>query len=420
MSLPQIIQGGMGIGVSSWELAKAVSKQSQLGVVSGVGLDSVFIRRLQDGDPEGHIRRALSSFPCQASVSEVLNDYYLPQGRSLSSPYKRGQLLTIDQTPKQQRLIALASFVEVFLAKEGNCHEVGINFLEKVQLSNLSGIYGAMLAGVNFVIIGAGIPREIPGVLDSFALGQKATLKITVSGERAEDDFRVSFDPLVVFPQMKIHKILRPKFLGIISSASLALHLKRKSTGKVDGFIVEGFKAGGHNAPPRGAYAFDEYGSPVYGEKDIADIKAIAELGLPFWLAGSFGSPAKLQEALKLGASGIQVGTAFAFCEESGLDSKLKTDVIKKWCMNDQVGPERLFTDALASPTGFPFKVVPLKGTQSDPVLYEARPRICDLGYLRSLALNEKGKLVYRCAAGPIDDYVKKGGQAQETSQRKC
>lgn len=44
-----LIQGGMGVGVSNWELAKAVSIEGQLGVVSGTGINTVFIRRLQDG-----------------------------------------------------------------------------------------------------------------------------------------------------------------------------------------------------------------------------------------------------------------------------------------------------------------------------------------------------------------------------------
>ena len=47
-----IIQGGMGAAVSSWRLAKAVSRRGQLGVVSGVALDLILARRLQDGKIE--------------------------------------------------------------------------------------------------------------------------------------------------------------------------------------------------------------------------------------------------------------------------------------------------------------------------------------------------------------------------------
>ena len=60
---PKIIQGGMGVAISNWHLAKTVSKLGQLGIVSGVALEVLLIRRLQDGDVGGHIRRALENFP---------------------------------------------------------------------------------------------------------------------------------------------------------------------------------------------------------------------------------------------------------------------------------------------------------------------------------------------------------------------
>jgi len=62
-SLPRLIQGGMGVGVSSWRLARAVASRGHLGVVSGTAIDAVFVRRLQDGDPGGHLRRAMARFP---------------------------------------------------------------------------------------------------------------------------------------------------------------------------------------------------------------------------------------------------------------------------------------------------------------------------------------------------------------------
>lgn len=38
---PIIIQGGMGVAVSAWPLARAVAETGQLGVVSGTGIDVV-------------------------------------------------------------------------------------------------------------------------------------------------------------------------------------------------------------------------------------------------------------------------------------------------------------------------------------------------------------------------------------------
>ena len=57
---PLIIQGGMGAGVSNWVLARAVALKGQLGVVSGTVLDTILVRRLQDGDRGGHVRRAMA------------------------------------------------------------------------------------------------------------------------------------------------------------------------------------------------------------------------------------------------------------------------------------------------------------------------------------------------------------------------
>ena len=70
--LPAIIQGGMGVAVSGWRLARAVSAAGQLGVVSGTLLPVVLARRLQLGDPDGELRRALAAFPDPALASAIV------------------------------------------------------------------------------------------------------------------------------------------------------------------------------------------------------------------------------------------------------------------------------------------------------------------------------------------------------------
>ena len=208
----------------------------------------------------------------------------------------------------------------------------------------------------------------------------------------------------------------RPFFLGIVASATLAMTLARKSSGQVNGFIVEGETAGGHNAPPRGAMQLNGEGEPVYGPRDVVELEKIRALELPFWLAGSYGAAGKLAEALNLGAVGIQVGTAFAFCEESGICPDLKQQVFQL----SREGSLRVFTDPLASPTGFPFKVVQLSGTLSDAGSVPTRERCCDLGYLRHAYRKEDGTTGYRCPAEPVADFVRKGGTPEETKGREC
>ncbi len=85
---PVLIQGGMGAGVSDWRLARAVSLTGQLGVVSSVALDTILARRLQDGDPGGHMRRGLAMFPFPAMAERILEKYYIAGGRPAGSPYR--------------------------------------------------------------------------------------------------------------------------------------------------------------------------------------------------------------------------------------------------------------------------------------------------------------------------------------------
>ena len=405
----------MGVAVSGWTLARAVSQAGQLGVVSGTALAVVLARRLQLGDPGGPLRRALQQFPVPAVAERVQAEFFVPGGKAPSAPFKPIVMPTMRPGPRFVDLTVVANFVEVFLAKEGHRGLVGINLLEKIQLPTLPSLFGAMLAGVDYVLMGAGIPRAIPGALDELAKGHPTHLKIDVEGALPGDDFHSTFDPQTfcggLLPALK-----RPFFLGIVASATLAMTLAKKSSGHVDGFVVEGETAGGHNAPPRGPLQLTSEGEPLYGPRDVADLEKIRELGLPFWLAGSYGQPGKLAEAIGRGATGIQVGTAFAFCEESGIQPEYKQQAFQL----SRAGAAHVFTDPVASPTGFPFKVVQMKGTMSEADEYAARTRICDLGYLRHPYRKADGSLGYRCAAEPVADFVKKGGTIEDTRGRKC
>ncbi|MEO8679476.1 MAG: nitronate monooxygenase [Vicinamibacterales bacterium] len=414
-SAPTIIQGGMGVGISSWRLAQAVSRLGQLGVVSGTALDQILARRLQDGDPGGDMRRGLDHFPVKAMADRIRQAYFVPGGKAAREPYLTLPMQSKDGTREQHELYIVANFVEVFLAREGHDQPVGINYLEKIQIPHLPSIYGAMLAGVEYVLMGAGIPLKIPGVLDRFVNHEPATYPLTVTGAVAGDDTTLHFDPSE-FTEGRLPPLTRPKFLAIVASDVLAITLQRKSTGRVDGFIVEGPTAGGHNAPPRGKMHLNDTGEPVYGERDVVDLQKVRALGLPFWLAGGYGIPERLRDALDAGAAGIQVGTAFALCAESGLRSDYREALLRKVV----AGTAGVFTDPLASPTGFPFKIADVEGSLSSPSVYQARPRICDLGYLREAYRTPEGTIGFRCPAEPESLYVSKGGDLDDTAGRKC
>lgn len=406
----------MGIAISNWHLANAVSRMGQLGVVSGTGLDQVLARRLQDGDLGGDIRRALQSFPLPKLTQRVLDTFFIPGGKPAHEPYKPIGLHTIKCNSFLDELCVVANYVEVFLAREGHGNPVGINYLEKIQIPHLPSIYGAMLAGVSVVIMGAGIPVNVPKVLDLFCKHEAATYPVRVIDATPETDCLRTFDPASLFTEGFPSELNRPDFLPIISSDSLATMLLRRAEGSVEGFVIEGFTAGGHNAPPRGQMKLDELGQPIYGPRDIVNLEAMRKIGLPFWLGGGYGSPEKLKEALEQGAAGVQVGTAFALCEDSGFEPGIRQKVRESLL----AGKTTVFTDPVVSPTGFPFKVASVEGTLSDPEVVSRRCKVCDMGYLRDPYRKADGTIGYRCAAEPEAVYLAKGGTPESIVGRKC
>jgi len=405
----------MGAGVSNWRLAQAVSRAGQMGVVSGTALDSIMIRRLQVGDIGGHIRRALEHFPLPEVAERVIERYFVDGGKAPDAPFALAPFAKHVHGRRALDLLVAGNFVEVFLAKEGHDRPVGINYLAKIQLHIMPSLFGAMLAGVNCAMVGAGIPKSVPGVMDQFAAGLSADMRFDLRDGDGMGSDVMSFDPVEYFGG-EAPTLNRPEFFAIIASAPLATMLVRKSNGKVDGLIVEGPTAGGHNAPPRGRMSLDDGGEPIYGERDIPDFKIIRELGLPFYLAGGQAEPEHLAEALALGASGVQIGTPFAFCEESGFDPEIKRKAIEM----SVAGKAHVFTDPVASPTGFPFKVLEMEGSLSDNAIVAERKRVCDIGCLREQYRRANGTVGHRCSSEPATAYLSKGGKEEDLVGRKC
>lgn len=400
------------MAVSSWQLARAVSKTGQLGVVSGTAIDAVVARRLQDGDVHGDVRRALDHFPIPAIADRVKDKYFRPDGTK-GEPYIPVPKLSLKPSTDALELWVVSNFVEVWLAKEGHDGIVGINFLEKIQMATPSSVYGAMLAGVDYILMGAGIPSELPHLLNLLAEHKDAAIKVDV--DDATTSYSANFNPRD-FSDITMPPLLRPQFLAIVSAHVLAIYLAKDELTKPDGFIIEGFTAGGHNAPPRGTMMLDGDGQPIFGLRDEPDLAKVAKIGLPFWLAGGQSTHEHIVAAKALGAQGVQVGTLFSLCEESGLLPELRNQMIDQLKAGDLV----VRTDPFASPTGFPFKVVTLPGTLSDSELYEDRPRLCDLGYLRVPYERSPGVVGYRCASEPKHVFIRKGGAESELTDRKC
>lgn len=409
---PTIIQGGMGIAVSSWQLAREVAIAGELGVISGTAIDSVIARRLQDGDPTGDIRRAMAAFPNQDTILEIMDRFFIEGGRDHDKPYLDVPKLSIKGNLFSNKLLAVASFVEVWLAKQGHTGLIGMNILEKIQLAIPAQLYGAMLADVDYILIGAGIPAQVPALLNAISIGEKSAMKVDVADTK--DKHYLHFDPRTL--EIDNFPIKRPQFLAIVSSHALVAYLNKDEETKPDGFVIEYHVAGGHNAPPRAKNHIDENGEAVYNDLDLPNLEKILGSGSPFWLAGGFATPAKVKEAISFGAQGVQVGSLFALAHESGF-----TDENRATILSSLVDPTmKVLTDASASPTGFPFKVVQNDQTLSNNDLYEERTRICDLGYLRTMFQREKGGIGYRCPAEPLDNYEFKNGAVDSARGSKC
>ena len=265
-------------------------------------MDTILLRSLQDGDKDGAMRRALATFPDQDMAQRLLDKYCIDGGKDELASYKHLPMWTM--TPSQELLEAavLGNYCEVWNAKhhdDGTPVQdglVGMNLLTKVQLPTVPSLYGAMLAGVDYILMGAGIPMQIPRILDSLAAGEDCSLAVDIEGTLPEDVLAESTFSPSNFWKDSVYApptdLKRPNFLPIVSSVVLAQSMIKKASGKgefhgIDGFVVELPTAGGHNAPPRGFrydpithahdVALNANGEPIYGEKDEVDLKRFAQ-----------------------------------------------------------------------------------------------------------------------------------------------
>ncbi len=393
----------MGVNISSWQLANACAHAGAMGVVSGTAADAVMVRTLQQGDKGGHWRRALAHYPLQDIAEFLIKRYFVEGGKEKDAPYRPHPMPTIAPRRHADDLSVAANFAQVWLAKEGHNGRIGINLLEKIQFATPAAVWGAMIGGVDAILMGAGIPREIPELIRRLASGKAGSVSVHV--DNATQDYRTVIDPEVVTPGASAQP---PKMMAIVSSDKLATFLNRDETIRPDAFIYEAPNAGGHSAPPRGKFSLDETGEPIYGKKDLPNWDVLMGTELPVWIAGGMGSPEGLATAQSLGAVGVQVGTPFAMSKESGLAPHLRDEMMDKL----RASTLSVRNDMLASPTGFPFKIAKRDDAE--------RPRLCDLGYLRTPYERENGRIGYRCASEPIDEYVAKGGDIADTEGRAC
>lgn len=447
----RLIQGGMGVHVSNWRLARAVASQQPgrtAGTVSGTALDIVYSRLLQLGDPGGHARRALRALDDEFESdigASVLARYFVEGGKEPSARFAKTPMHLLrlagggttlpaaDGTPSTVRLtlddetielLIATAFAEVWLAKEGHCGKVFINFLNKIEPPMLFALYGAMLAGVDGVLVGAGNPDGLPSICSRLAQHAEVHRNLSVLYRDAGEHFTVGFDPRQVAGGAFVRRPLqRPAFLAIVSLEDLVKALASSDSERPDGFVIEHHTAGGHNANPVGPLRRDVSGQPIYTAKDEADLAEIARIAPRFWLAGGYSSREGLAQARAAGATGIQVGSVFALAEESGLKGDYRAAILHEF--RKGTDDASLVKTTMFSPTGFAFKVVQLSETLSEQDVYESRRRVCDLGVLQQWGVTSPTDgsprtLMRRCPSAPVDSYVQRRGLERGTDQRRC
>ena len=257
------------MAVSGWPLARAVSKTGQLGVVSSTALTHTLVRRLQLGDMDGKLppsrRSRFRAWPA-ASFRSISCRVAKARGSVQGDPAS-GCLSSriLQRTYRGGQFCRSVSGQGRSLRRRG--HQPARE--DPVQYPAFALRSHARRRGL--CAHGCGHPRTVPGTLDDFSAGRASEIKIDAAAEQPGKTIMQRLDPGSFFngaaPSLK-----RPMFLAIVASATLALTLAKKSTGHVDGFVVETETAGGHNAPPRGPMQLTANGEPIYGPRDLPDL----------------------------------------------------------------------------------------------------------------------------------------------------
>ncbi|MBI5544776.1 MAG: nitronate monooxygenase [Deltaproteobacteria bacterium] len=417
----------MAVAISSADLVRAVSGYEIpglgsgfcLGITSGTAAAHIVARRLQLGDQS--IQRAFEALAglvpsLEGELMALHRSYYVEGGKAEERPFK--PVPRFDMSPPRSLvLLTLASnFAIVWECKQGHEGPVGINYLQKIELSQLPALYGAILADVDYVCAGAGDPSGFPGLLRRLACHEPVQKAVHVA--RASRHHKLAFDPRDFAPQGGL-QLTCPRFIAIVSTYPQAAQLEANDATRPYGFVFEGPSAGGHNAPPAGYQRFKGE-PPRWGLNDLPELDRLANLRGPFWLAGEYGNPEGLKRALAAGAAGVQFGTILAFSAESGMAPALRAAVLERiWR-----GELDVVTEPLMSPAGFPFKVAQVPGTISERSVRDERERwsCCDLGHLvtpletrrhvvRADGTSEEiAELQMMCPAEPLEAFLRKGG----------
>jgi nitronate monooxygenase len=294
-----IIQGGMGIGVSLAPLASAVAKEGGVGIISSAALDRLISKR---------------------------------KGKKVNS-YE-------------------AAYEEVSLSKVAGGFS-GINIMVALVRDFEDSVRGALDAGADFIISGAGLPLNLPAIQNP----KDTALIPIVSSARALEIICKKWER---FPY-------RP-----------------------DAVVLEGPLAGGHLG-----FKFEhiELESNKL-ENLLPPVLDVAQKNgnIPVIVAGGIYTHADIVRFLEMGASGVQMGTRFLATEESSATEAYKQAVVDCKEKDILVVDPKEKENGPGSPCGLPFRIIRQSPMYQSAIRKLRKPK-CNKGYV--LLKDAEGKFTH-------------------------
>ena len=242
-----VIQGGMGVGISAHRLAGAVAREGAVGTIASIDL------RIHHPD--------LMQLSQRSRNRETIDD---------------ANIEALDREIQLAREIAPRGFIAVNVMKAVSLHA---RLVEQ-----------ACRSGADAIIMGAGLPLDLPDMVENY-------------------------------PEVCLIPILSEE-RGV---RALLKRWKRK--GRLpDAIIIEHPRyAGGHLGATRQQEIEDErfdFSRVIEKVKRLYLDFGINEI--PIIPAGGVNSFASLKHLIDIGASGVQIGTSFAVAEEGDADTRFK------------------------------------------------------------------------------------------------
>lgn len=277
-----IVQGGMGVGVSLHPLARAVAQEGGLGIISSACMDRLVTKR----------------------TGKKVNIYE-------------------------------AVYEEVSLSKIKGGFS-GINIMAALGRDYNASVKGALDAGADAIISGAGLPLNLPAIQPP----KDTALIPIVSSARALDIICKKWEKLGYRP---------------------------------DAVVLEGPLAGGHLGFRIDQVELDS--NKLENLLPSVKDRAIKCGDVPVIVAGGIYTHSDIVKFMDMGADGVQMGTRFLATEESSASEAYKQAVVR--AREEDI----IVAHRPGSPCGLPFRVI-----QQSPMyvssLQRGRKPKCDKGYV--------------------------------------